>query len=229
MSVYHHGRFDVPRGMFVPRDEDADDDGLAIFEGPEAVLLSVLVRLPTTVDEVDATSETFETSVWNNIVRETTHQPSKHLSSPRQHAWMLACHVPLAHHWYSAVPSCLSSHVRAVPPHRALRVPVLPFPFVLAPFVQQVYAPLPRDVASPLVHVSPPQATLRPIYVLFSTVVHQRIAREQSTASAPIHRSSKMSCLTRSDLDRMLMYLLSNASDSSSCFATRLCRRTTDG
>jgi hypothetical protein len=63
MSVFHHGRFDVPRGMFVPRNEDADDDGLAIFEGPGAVLLSTFVWLPTTVDEVEATTETFESSV----------------------------------------------------------------------------------------------------------------------------------------------------------------------
>ena len=61
-------------------------------------------------------------------------------------------------------------------------------------------------------------------YIIQYDCPSEESERENSTASAPIHRSSKMSCLTRSDLDRMLMYLLSNASVSSSCFATRLCR-----
>ena len=82
MSVLHHGRFDVPRGRPVPRDEDVDDDGLAIFEGTEAVLLSALVWLPPTVDEVEAKAEKFATSVCTVSSARTTHQPSKHLSPP---------------------------------------------------------------------------------------------------------------------------------------------------
>ncbi|SRR6266702_325078 len=70
MSVFHHGRFDMPRGRLVPRDEDADDDGLEIFEGPGAVPLGALVWLPTTVDEAEATAERFTTSVWYGVVRE---------------------------------------------------------------------------------------------------------------------------------------------------------------
>lgn len=49
--------------MLVPRDEDADDEGLAIFEGPEAVPLDALVWLPTVVDEAEATAKHFKTSV----------------------------------------------------------------------------------------------------------------------------------------------------------------------
>jgi hypothetical protein len=70
MSVFHHGRFDVPRGRLVPRDEDADDDGLAIFEGPGAVLLSALVWLPVDGPEVEATKEKITTSGCYNIVHE---------------------------------------------------------------------------------------------------------------------------------------------------------------
>jgi hypothetical protein len=63
MSGFHHGRFDVPRGKLVPRDDDADDDGLAILEGPEAVLLGALVWLPVDELEVEATEDKFTTLV----------------------------------------------------------------------------------------------------------------------------------------------------------------------
>ena len=53
----------------MPRDEDADDDGLAIFEGPGAVPLDTLVWLPAVADEAEATAEQFNTSVWYGVVR----------------------------------------------------------------------------------------------------------------------------------------------------------------
>jgi hypothetical protein len=50
------GRFEMTRGMLVPRaEEDADDDGFTIFEGPGAVPLGALVWPLITVDETDAT------------------------------------------------------------------------------------------------------------------------------------------------------------------------------
>jgi hypothetical protein len=51
---------------------------------------------------------------------------------------------------------------------------------------------------------------------------HRRKREQAHTASAPIHRSSNISRVTCSDLDKMLTYLLSSASVCSSFSARRL-------
>ena len=174
MSVFHHGRFDVPRGRLVPRDEDADDDDLAVFEGPGAVLLCVLAWLPTTVDEVEATVEKFATSVWYSIVREND---APALETPR--AATLArmdARVPRTPRTpllvRGAILSLFSCSSRSASSRIARSCSSLSLRSCSLCVI--IMRSLPCDAGSLPVRGSPPQATPRPcIYLLFSTVAHQ--------------------------------------------------------
>ncbi len=77
MSVFHQSLFDMPRGRLVPRDEDADDEVLPIFEEPGAVPLGALVL----VDKVEATAEQSMASMWYGFVCEYN-APAPPLETP---------------------------------------------------------------------------------------------------------------------------------------------------
>ena len=140
----------------------------------------------------------------------TTYQPSKY----RHHASMYECsratypsHTTVASR--SHLVSLLTFEPFCLLAHRAFQF--FPFPSFLLSLCSK--DALLSNALSLHIH-------------LIQYVAHQR--REHITASAVILRSSNMSCLIRSDFDRMLMYLSRNTSVSSSCFSTRFCRRTTD-
>lgn len=226
---FHHGRFDVPRGRHVPRDEDADDDGLEIFEGPGAVLLSALVWLLVDEPEVEATEEKFTTSVWYNIVRENDAPALEtpliaalarmDARVPRTPRTPLALRGPIFS-LFSRSSRSASSRIARSSSSLSLRSCSFCAASMRSSSSRRRFSSCARISAS---------SDASSLYTHLIQYGSEENEREHSTASAPIHRSSKMSCLTRSDLDRMLMYLLSNASVSSSCFATRLCHRTTEG
>ena len=231
MSVLHHGRFDVPRGRPIPRDEDADDDGLAIFEEASAVLLGALVWLPTTVDEVEATAEKFATLVMYSIVREND-APALEIPLPAALARMdarvprtprtpLVLRGPILS-LFSRWSRSASSRIARSSSSFSLRSCSLCAASMRSSSSRRRFSSCARISSSS-------NASSWYIHLIQYGCPTKKNKREHSTASAPVHRSSNMSCLTRSDLDRLLMYLLSNASVSSSCFATRLCCQTTDG
>ena len=223
MSVFHHGRFDVPRGKLVPRDEDADDDGLAIFEGPGVVPLSALAWLLTTVDEPE---EKVARSVWYITVRKndapaletplTATLARMDARVPRTPRTPLVLRGP-TFSLFSRSSRSASSRIVRSSSSLSLRS------FSLCAASTRSSSSRRRFSSWARISSSSSASSLYTYIIQYDCPSEENV-REHSTASAPIHRSSKMSCLTRSDLDRILMYLLSNASVSSSCFATRLCR-----
>ena len=153
----------------------------------------------------------------------TTYQPSKY----RHHASMYECsratypsHTTVASR--SHLVSLLTFEPFCLLAHRAFQF--FPFPsFLLSLCSKDALLFFATPVRA---RISSSSNALSLHIHLIQYVAHQR--REHITASAVILRSSNMSCLIRSDFDRMLMYLSRNTSVSSSCFSTRFCRRTTD-
>ena len=193
------------------------------------MLLSALVWLPTTVDEVEATAEKFATLIMYSIVREND-APARETPLPAALARMDA-RVPRTPRTPLVLRGTILSLFSRSSRSASSRIARSSFSFSLRSCslcAVSIRSSSSRRRFSSCARISSSSNASSCIH-LIQYGSPSKNSKEHRTASAPIHRSSKMSCLTRSDLDRMLMYLLSNASDSSSCFATRLCRRTTDG
>jgi hypothetical protein len=156
------------------------------------------------------------------------HLSSSPFSLRHRHAQMHAYRVHPAHRYCSEQEPYPSSRVEAAPILHASHAQVPPSLSAPVRAPPPVDVLLPREAVSLLARVPPPQAVLHPMTQRrMDQCLNVRRKKKKKkgdnphTASAPIHRSSNMSRVTFSDLDKILMYLLSSASVCSSCSARR--------
>ena len=150
---------------------------------------------------------------------EMAYLSSSPLSLRYLRAQMHGYRVHPAPHYCSEQEPYLSSRVEAAPFLRASHAQAPPSPSALVRAAPPADALLPREAASLPARVPLPQAVLHPMTA--NKLKEKRVIDNPHTASAPIHRSSNMSRVTFSDLDKILIYLLSSASVCSSCSARR--------